>query len=130
MEIPDYDLAIQYRKILERVDEFEFFNHERTNTKVKQAYEVMTIHAPMYPNEIPMWNNRKYSFKVAAAEAAWMLMGDQNADFIMKKAPKLWGPFIEKDSNGNGTKGLQRTAVFTTLTPSMLMPTKQFRKKR
>lgn len=44
---------------------------------------------------IPVPGNRRYWPRVAAAEVAWQFMGTKDPSFIMEKAPKVWGAFIE-----------------------------------
>ncbi len=44
---------------------------------------------------LPVPGNRRYYPRVAAAEVAWQLMGTQDPEFIMAKAPKIWGDFVK-----------------------------------
>ncbi len=44
---------------------------------------------------LPMAGNRRYWPHIAAAEVAWQFSGTQDAKWILAKAPKLWGNFVE-----------------------------------
>lgn len=49
---------------------------------------------------LPVPGNRQYSPYIAAVETAWQLMGTQLAGFVMERAPKLWGKFLDGNEGG------------------------------
>jgi thymidylate synthase len=51
-------------------------------------------------HRLPVPGNRRYSPYVAAVETAWQVSGQQDASFVMARAPKLWGKFLDDPPPG------------------------------
>jgi thymidylate synthase len=52
---------------------------------------------------LPVPGNRQYSPYVAAVETAWQICGTQDASFVMARAPRLWGKFLDDPELSNCT---------------------------
>lgn len=64
---------------------------------------------------LPVVGNRKLFPATAAAEVAWMLMGTQNAEFMLKHAKVVWEKFVEPihlaDKIGDGGRSVDIMGV-------------------
>lgn len=58
---------------------------------------------------LPVAGNRKLFPATAAAEVAWMLMGTQDATFMLKHAKVVWEKFVEDERVGDGFGGDEPT---------------------
>lgn len=65
---------------------------------IKHKFQDSSVTRPV--QLIPVLGNRRYSLKVASAEAAWQAMGTRDASFIMQHAPKLWKKFLVASTGG------------------------------
>lgn len=69
--------------------------NKRTATKVLVLPGGYNLRLDLRRGLLPVPGNRRYRPRVAAAETAWQFMGTKDPTFIMAKAPKLWGKFVE-----------------------------------
>ena len=89
-------ISSQYRQILQRIGGRGMsVKNERTGVYTMQYVNEPGVINVDLSGEFPVMGNRKMYPHIAAAEAAWMLMGTQDAEFINNIAPKLWSKFTE-----------------------------------
>lgn len=67
----------------------------RTGVDVRMLEGGWSFKLDLSSGRLPVPGNRRYWPKVAAAETAWQFMGTKDPSWIMSKAPKIWGHFIE-----------------------------------
>ena len=98
----------QYRKLISKIlHEGETLVNKRTGVKVFQHVTIPQVFTLDLGSGFPVFQNRKYSPYISAAETAWQFSGVQNLDLINKYAPKLWSKFADEDNlirNAQGYK--------------------------
>ena len=82
--------------------------NERTGHSVKVAVGPVSFQIDMSDRRLPVPGLRKTYPFVAAAEAAWQVLGTQDISFLQKQGIKMWDKFEEDipgyDENGEHTK--------------------------
>jgi thymidylate synthase len=89
--------------------------NERTGAIIRALPHPTSFVLDMQEEWLPVPGNRKVFPGTAAAEVAWMLMGTQDATFMLKHARVVWEKFVEpihlEDKIGDGGRSVDILGV-------------------
>lgn len=102
-----YNMMFAYRRLLSEIRNHGVTERNaRTNTEIRMLRGGYSFKLDLSDGRLPVPGNRRYYPHVAAAEVAWQFMGTKDPTFIVRKAPKIWSKFVEKETyttnNGDG----------------------------
>ncbi len=100
--------SLLYSLIDSNLEEF----NDRTKMRVRMLDGGFGFKLCLKDGFLPNFNVRKIYPYIAGVETAWQLSGKKNAEWINKKAPKLWTKFTDKDGTIPGAYGYRWRSAF------------------
>lgn len=69
--------------------------NKRTGVLTKRLDGAHSFKLDLRRGKLPVPGNRRVYPRVAAVETAWEMLGTQDPDFVLARAPKIWQDFVE-----------------------------------